>query len=184
MLRPDDPKVVAGYLGNNANALVAMLATTSLGSAWTAVSTEIGPHAVLERLKQISPAVLFVDNASYYNGKAYSNLQKVKEIVADLPSVRAVVVFDTVPADDSSDFGLPGIAISYEKFVEARELVAARYAFVAKDQESFNRIVERLMIDDDESETFHTAIAAFVSAKTGATNIILQTIENKGWLTA
>ena len=38
---------VAGYVANHTNALVAMLATTSLGGIWTAVSPDTGVHAVL-----------------------------------------------------------------------------------------------------------------------------------------
>jgi acetoacetyl-CoA synthetase len=88
---------VAGYVANHANALVAMLAATSLGAIWTAVSPDTGVTAVLERMEQIEPTVLFTDNASYYNGKAHPILQKVRDIAAKLPSLAAVVVFETVP---------------------------------------------------------------------------------------
>lgn len=43
---------VAGYVANHTNALVAMLAATSLGGIWTAVSPDTGPTAVLERLRR------------------------------------------------------------------------------------------------------------------------------------
>ena len=84
---------VAGYVANHTNALVAMLAATSLGAIWTAISPDTGVTAVLERLEQIEPAVLFSDNASFYNGKAHPVLAKVKDIAAKLPSLSAVVVF-------------------------------------------------------------------------------------------
>ena len=87
---------VAGYVANHTNALVAMLAATSLGAIWTAISPDTGVTAVLERLEQIEPAVLFSDNASFYNGKAHPVLAKVKDIAAKLPSLSAVVVFPTV----------------------------------------------------------------------------------------
>ena len=54
---------VAGYVGNHTNALVAMLAATALGAVWTAVSPDTGVTAVVERLVQIEPVVLFADNA-------------------------------------------------------------------------------------------------------------------------
>jgi acyl-coenzyme A synthetase/AMP-(fatty) acid ligase len=41
-----------------------MLAATSLGAIWTAVSPDTGVHAVLERLKQIEPKLLLCDNAA------------------------------------------------------------------------------------------------------------------------
>ncbi|KAF2736546.1 acetoacetyl-CoA synthetase-like protein [Polyplosphaeria fusca] len=87
---------VAGYVANHTNAVVAMLATTSLGGIWTAVSPDTGVHAVLERLRQIEPSVLFADNAAFYNGRSHPVVPKVAEIAAGLPSLSAVVVFRTV----------------------------------------------------------------------------------------
>lgn len=87
---------VAGYVANHTNALVAMLAATSLGGIWTAVSPDTGVHAVLERLRQIEPVVLFADNAAFYNGRSHPVVPKVSEIAAGLPSLQAVVVFPTV----------------------------------------------------------------------------------------
>jgi acetoacetyl-CoA synthetase len=57
---------VAGYVANHTSAIVAMLAATSLGAIWTAVSPDTGVHAVLERLKQIEPKLLVCDNAARY----------------------------------------------------------------------------------------------------------------------
>ena len=87
---------VAGYVANHTNAIVAMLATTSLGGIWTAVSPDTGVHAVLERLRQIEPSLLFADNAAFYNGRSHPVIPKVIEIAAALPSLQATVVFPTV----------------------------------------------------------------------------------------
>lgn len=89
---------VAGYVGNHTNALVAMLAATSLGAIWTAISPDSGVHAVLERLRQIEPSMLFADNATFYNGKVHEVLPKIADIVAALPSLRVAAVFRTVPS--------------------------------------------------------------------------------------
>ncbi|KAJ4362389.1 hypothetical protein N0V83_010482 [Neocucurbitaria cava] len=87
---------VAGYVANHTNALVAMLAAISLGGIWTAVSPDTGVHAVLERLRQIEPTILFADNAAYYNGRSHPVIPKVLEIARELPSLQATVVFPTV----------------------------------------------------------------------------------------
>lgn len=87
---------VAGYVANHTNALVAMLAASSLGAIWTAVSPDTGVGAVLDRMVQIGPKVLFTDNAVVYNGKQHHVLPKVREIVEGLGSLKAVVVFETV----------------------------------------------------------------------------------------
>lgn len=87
---------VAGYVANHTNALVAMLAATSLGAIWTAVSPDTGVTAVLDRMQQIEPVLLFTDNAVMYNGKTHPVLPKVEEIAASLPTLKGVVIFETV----------------------------------------------------------------------------------------
>jgi acetoacetyl-CoA synthetase len=115
---------VAGYVANHTNALVAMLATTSLGGIWTAVSPDTGVHAVLERLRQIEPVMLFADNASFYNGRSHPVLPKVGEIASALPSLQAVVVFPTVPSVEISvdSINVPsGVAYDYSTFVSLKD---------------------------------------------------------------
>ncbi|KAK3680291.1 hypothetical protein LTR78_000669 [Recurvomyces mirabilis] len=87
---------VAGYVANHTNALVAMLAATSLGAIWTAVSPDTGVTAVLDRMVQIEPVLLFTDNAVMYNGKTHPVLPKVKDIIASLPSLKGTIIFETV----------------------------------------------------------------------------------------
>ncbi|XP_014556200.1 hypothetical protein COCVIDRAFT_16316 [Bipolaris victoriae FI3] len=114
---------VAGYVANHTNALVAMLAATSLGAVWTAVSPDTGVHAVLDRLRQIEPALLFVDNASFYNGRSHPVLPKVIEITRELPTLQAVVVFPTVASvavDASSIPVASGKAYDYATFISLK----------------------------------------------------------------
>lgn len=110
---------VAGYVANHTNALVAMLAATSLGCVWTAVSPDTGVHAVLERLRQIEPTLLFADNAAFYNGRSHPVLPKVNDIARDLSSLQAVVIFSTVDsvAIDLNSIQVPsGRAYDYKTF--------------------------------------------------------------------
>lgn len=95
---------VAGYVANHCNALVAMLSATSLGAVWTAVSPDTGVHAVLDRIQQIEPVILFADNAVKYNGKIHEVRQKLQEISKQLPKLMAVVVFETI-RDHRFDLG-------------------------------------------------------------------------------
>ena len=117
---------VAGYVANHTNALVALLATTSIGAIWTGVSPDTGVHAVLDRLQQIEPAVLFSDNAVIYNGKTHEVKDKVREIVRGLPSLRAIVIFPTVPEHQSDVVDVMptnGRVWTFEDFVATTELV-------------------------------------------------------------
>ncbi|KAJ5361345.1 hypothetical protein N7541_002189 [Penicillium brevicompactum] len=88
---------VAGFVGNHANTVVAMLAAASIGAFWTGVSPDTGVHAVLERLKQIQPKILFADNGSLYNGKVHGSHAKVWEIVSELPDLELLVLLVTAP---------------------------------------------------------------------------------------
>ena len=60
---------VAGFLANGVEAIVAMLATTSLGATWSSCSPDFGANGVVDRFGQIEPVVLFTVDGYFYNGK-------------------------------------------------------------------------------------------------------------------
>lgn len=103
---------VAGYVANHCNALVAMLSATSLGAVWTGISPDTGVHAVLDRIQQIEPVLLFADNAVKYNGRIHPVLEKVEVISKQLPKLKAVVLFETIP---KLDYALGGILVACGK---------------------------------------------------------------------
>ena len=76
--------VVAGYVANHVQALVALLSAATVGAIWTGISPDNGVSAVLDRLAQIRPQVLFTDNATLYNGKEWSGKAKTLDVVEDL----------------------------------------------------------------------------------------------------
>ena len=114
---------VAGFVGNNVNSLVAMLGATSIGALWTASSPDTGVHAVLERLQQIQPKILFVDQASLYNGKIHDTYAKVKDIVSGLPSLKLVIVSTTIKSPHSYSLDqlqpVQGKALLYGEFLSS-----------------------------------------------------------------
>lgn len=73
--------VVAGFVANHVQALVALLSAAAVGAIWTAISPDNGVSAVLDRLVQIRPQVLFADNATLYNGKEWSSKAKTLDVV-------------------------------------------------------------------------------------------------------
>ncbi|KAF3481320.1 uncharacterized protein GIQ15_04079 [Arthroderma uncinatum] len=121
-LKPGDR--VAGYVANHSNALIAMLATASLGAIWTAVSPDTGVAATLDRLVQIEPRLLFTDNAVMYNGKTYHVLSKFQEIVAALPSLEAAVIFETSSTADYSmvSSNLETKVLKYDEFISQQDV--------------------------------------------------------------
>ena len=107
---------VAGYLANHASTVVAMLAATSLGALWTGVSPDTGVQAVLDRLTQIEPVLLFADNAVGYNMKVHPTHAKTSQVVSQLPSLKHIVIFDTIP---NQTFDLKGLNQQKDATVES-----------------------------------------------------------------
>jgi acetoacetyl-CoA synthetase len=83
---------VAGFLPNMMETVVAMLATTSIGAIWSSCSPDFGIKGVLDRFGQIEPRVLFTADGYRYNGKQFDSLERISEILKELPSIERVVV--------------------------------------------------------------------------------------------
>jgi acetoacetyl-CoA synthetase len=83
---------VAGFMPNIPEAVIAMLATASLGAMWSSCSPDFGVKGVLDRFGQIEPKVLFCADGYRYAGKEIDSLARVREIVPAIPSIRRTVV--------------------------------------------------------------------------------------------
>ncbi|MBW7924971.1 MAG: acetoacetate--CoA ligase [Burkholderiaceae bacterium] len=79
------------FLPNIPQAVIALLATTSVGAIWSSASPDMGPVSVLDRFRQIEPKVLFAVDGYRYGGKDFDRRAVVRELVQHLPSLRAVV---------------------------------------------------------------------------------------------
>ncbi len=89
---------VAGFLPNIAEAVVAMLATTSIGAVWSSCSPDFGIDGVVDRFGQIKPTVLFAADGYFYNGKSCDSLDKLAAIARQIESIKKVVVVPLVDA--------------------------------------------------------------------------------------
>jgi acetoacetyl-CoA synthetase len=83
---------VAAYLPNIPQAIVAFLATASLGAIWSSCAPEFGARSVLDRFGQIEPKVLFAIDGYTYGGQTFDRRAVVAELRAGLPSVEATVL--------------------------------------------------------------------------------------------
>jgi acetoacetyl-CoA synthetase len=90
---------VAALLPNAPEALIAMLATASLGAIWSSCSPDFGERAIADRFTQIEPAVLFAVDGYRYGGKGFDVRKTVEAVRADLPSLRATVLVPYLDAD-------------------------------------------------------------------------------------
>ncbi len=84
--------VVAGFIPNLPEAVIAMLATTSLGATWTSCSPDFGNQGVLDRFSQTEPKLLFCADGYHYNGKSHESLARVATFAAELPTIERIVV--------------------------------------------------------------------------------------------
>ncbi len=83
---------IAGFVPNMTETVVAMLAATSLGAVWSSCSPDFGIKGVLDRFGQIQPRVLFTADGYQYNGKTFDSLERINEILKDLPTIEKVVI--------------------------------------------------------------------------------------------
>ena len=104
---------VAGLLPNMPEAVAAMLAATSVGAVWSSASPDFGVQGVLDRFGQIEPVVLFCCDGYFYNGKAFPIADKVREITAQLPSLKATVVAPLLGRPEILD----GVATPLDTFI-------------------------------------------------------------------
>lgn len=83
---------VAAILPNTAYAIIAMLATASLGAIWASCSPDFGLDAAVDRLGQVGPRILFLCDGYQYQGKSFDTLNKMQAITTLIPSLTHVVV--------------------------------------------------------------------------------------------
>ncbi len=88
-VRPGDR--VGAYLPNCPEAVVAFLATASVGAVWSSCSPEFGSRGVVDRLKQIEPKVLFAVDGYSYGGRVFDRREVVSQIKAELSTLEHLI---------------------------------------------------------------------------------------------
>jgi acetoacetyl-CoA synthetase len=85
---------VAALLPNRPEAVIAFLATASLGAVWSSCSPEFGTASVLDRFRQIEPALLLAVEGYTYGGKVFDRSAELRQIRDGLPTLRAAVCLE------------------------------------------------------------------------------------------
>lgn len=105
---------VVGFMPNMPQTIIAMLAATSIGATWSSCSPDFGIKGVLDRFGQIKPKVLFTANGYFFKGKSIDSLERISDILKELPSIEKVVV---VPyTEETLDISRVPNAVDYETF--------------------------------------------------------------------
>ncbi len=110
--------VVAGFLPNIPETVIAMLATTSLGGIWSSCSPDFGTQGVVDRLGQVRPKVLFAAESYSYNGREHDCKQRIEDITEAIGSIERVVLIDYLEPSGTS---LRGPVIRWQQFRDPSE---------------------------------------------------------------
>ena len=90
---------VAAYLPNIPEAMVAFMATVSIGAVWSICAPDMGTNAVLDRFRQIEPKVLIAVDSVRYGGRDMDRRAVVSELCAGLPTLSHVITLADLGLD-------------------------------------------------------------------------------------
>ena len=83
---------VAAILPNNEYPIIALLASAAIGAIFSSCSPDFGADALVDRLGQIEPKVLFICDAYQYNGKSHTLETKITAIQHAITSLTHCVI--------------------------------------------------------------------------------------------
>ncbi|MBU1399259.1 MAG: acetoacetate--CoA ligase, partial [Proteobacteria bacterium] len=108
---------VVGFMPNMPQSIIAMLAATSIGGVWSSCSPDFGIKGVLDRFGQIRPKVIFTANGYSFKGKRLDSLERIADILKQLPSIEKVVVVPYTEHDP--DISRVSKAVHYRDFLSS-----------------------------------------------------------------
>ncbi|MGH3433462.1 MAG: AMP-binding protein, partial [Thermocrispum sp.] len=88
---------VVAYLPNVPEAVIAMLAVTSLGAVWAACAPDFGTQSVIDRFAQLTPKVLIATDGYRFAGRLHDRGETVSELRAALPTVEHTLLVGSEP---------------------------------------------------------------------------------------
>ena len=118
--------VVAGFVSNGQESVIASLATLSLGAIWTSCSPDFGVQGVLDRFGQTKPKALVAANTTQYNNKTIDLTDRVNGLLVELLSVTSAIIFDgPCPDAKAGEISRPGCkVIAYDDAVSGDHALA------------------------------------------------------------
>lgn len=86
---------IAGFVTNQQESVIAMLASTLLGAIWSSCSPDFGLQGLLDRFVQIEPVVLFASLTHSYQGKLFNHKDKITALTQQLPNIKKIIIIDS-----------------------------------------------------------------------------------------
>ena len=115
---------VSAYVPNKIESIISFLACAKNGIIWSSCSPDFGTHGVVDRFKQIEPKVLITCDHYFYNGKKINILEKINNILKEIPSIKKTLVFAYNKKEK----------IEYKNFIDFNEVL-----FQSKSDYTFER---------------------------------------------
>jgi len=84
---------VAAYVPNKIESIISFLACAKNGIIWSSCSPDFGTQGVVDRFKQIEPSILITSDHYFYSGKKINILEKIEDILKQIPSIKKTLVF-------------------------------------------------------------------------------------------
>lgn len=98
--------VVACYMPNIPETVIAMLGTTASGGVFSSVSCDFGADGVIDRLCNLNPKVLVTASSYSYNGKQYCLKKNIEKILKKI-NFKKVIIVDFLGLNNSKSLGDP-----------------------------------------------------------------------------
>ena len=110
---------IVAYLPNVPEAIVAFLASASIGAVWSSCSPDFGPASVVDRFAQIEPRVLFAVDGYRYGGKDFDRRETIATLREAMPSLERTVVLPYL--DPEPDLSGLDATTTWDDFLAAGE---------------------------------------------------------------
>jgi len=120
---------VVAYLPNSSEAVIAMLATVSIGAIWAACSPDFGARGVIDRFQQLEPRLIFGVDGYFYGGKCFDKRPELRSIVDALPTLQHVVYVRHLENLEPDSAAPAAHAISWEDAVGGPDVPPEEFRF-------------------------------------------------------
>ena len=118
---------VIAYLPNSPEAVIAMLATASVGAIWASCGPDFGPRGVVDRFAQLQPKLAFFVDGYYYGGKTFDRRPEIHAILDALPSLQQIVLVRRLEPD--SNLRITDHALFWEELLAGPEVPRELFHF-------------------------------------------------------
>ena len=84
---------ICAYTANTPEAVIGMLAASSIGAIWSSCSPDFGVKGVLDRFSQIKPKVIIASDGYYFKGEYFSSIERIHSIVEAISSIKKTIIY-------------------------------------------------------------------------------------------